>query len=90
MNADTEKSWSMVNYYLDENQNLDKPNIIIEALYKEWKDAIEEPTKFKTIDNYIGKNDFKERAEKLTTTKYMNLWNDLVKKRKALYPTEKQ
>lgn len=89
MDANTEDSWSMVNYYLDENQNLDKPKVIIDALYKEWKDAIKEPKKFRTVDNYIGKNDFKERAEKLTTTKYMNLWNDLVKKRKALYPAEK-
>lgn len=89
MDANTQESWSTVNYFIEENQNLDKPQIIIDALYKEWKEAIAEPNKFRTIDNFIGKNDFKERAEKLTTTKYLNLWNELVKKRKALYPTEK-
>jgi thiol-disulfide isomerase/thioredoxin len=89
MNANTEESWSMVNYYLEDNQNLDKPKVIINALYKEWKEAIATPNKFRTIDNYISQNDFKERAEKLTTTKYLNLWNEFVKKRKALYPAEK-
>ncbi|MEO0037188.1 MAG: hypothetical protein RIQ59_399 [Bacteroidota bacterium] len=89
MDANTQESWSTVNYYIEENQNLDQPKIIIDALYKEWKDAIKEPNKFRTVDNFIGKNDFKERAEKLTTTKYMNLWYELVKKRKALYPNEK-
>ena len=89
MDANTQENWSSVNYFIEENQNLDKPKIIIDALYKEWKDAIKEPNKFRTIDNYIGKNDFKIRAEKRTTTKYLNLWNELVKKRKALYPSEK-
>lgn len=89
MDANTQESWSSVNYFIEENQNLDKPQMIIDALYKEWKEAIAEPNKFRTIDNFIGKNDFKVRAEKRTTTKYMNLWNQLVKKRKALYPNEK-
>lgn len=82
-------SWSMVEYYLQENINLDKPKIIADALYKEWKEAVEEPSKFRTIDNYVSKNDFKVRSEKLITTKYLNLWNDFLKKRKALYPTQK-
>ncbi len=83
------EEWSMVSFYLNENKNLDKPDIIIDALYKEWKEAMEASDKFKTVDNYIPKNDFTERDQKLITTKYLNMWNDLVKKRAALYPNQK-
>ena len=81
--------WSMVEYSLNENQNLDKPERIIKDIYNEWKDAIAKPNKFRTIDNYVAKADFTERSEKLATTRYLNYWNDLVKKRAALYPNEK-
>lgn len=89
MNANSVFDWSMVEYSLKENQNLDKPDRIIKDIYSEWKDAIAKPNKFRTIDNYVAKTDFKERSEKLATTKYLNYWNDLVKKRAALYPNEK-
>ena len=32
MDANTQESWSSVNYFIEENQNLDKPQIIIDAL----------------------------------------------------------
>lgn len=89
MNPKSEFDWSMVEYSLQENQNLDQPERIIKQIYSEWKEAIAKPNKFRTIDNYISQNDFKARAEKLITTKYLNYWNDLVKKRAALYPNEK-
>jgi thiol-disulfide isomerase/thioredoxin len=89
MNADGKIEWSMVNYYLQENQNLDKPTIIINALYKDWKEAMDASVNFKTVDNYIPKNDYIDRNRKLITTKYLNMWNELVKKRAALYPNQK-
>lgn len=89
MNPKSEYDWSMVEYSLQENEDLDKPDRIIKSIYNEWKDAISKPNKFRTIDNYIAKTDFTKRSEKLATTKYLNYWNDLVKKRAALYPNEK-
>ena len=89
MTADSKEDFSMVSFYLDENENLDKPDIIINTLYKEWKKAMEASVKFRTVDNYIPKNDFTDRNRKLITTKYLNMWNDLVKKRAALYPNQK-
>ena len=89
MAAENKMEWSMVSYYLEENVNLDKPDIIINTLHKEWKEAMEASVKFKTVDNYIPKNDFTDRSRKLITTKYLNMWNDLVKKRAALYPNQK-
>jgi thiol-disulfide isomerase/thioredoxin len=89
MSTNAKMSWSMVSYYLDANINLDKPQIIIEALYKDWKEEMKASNKFRTIDNYIAKNDYTERNQKLITTQYLNLWNEFLKKRAALYPNEK-
>lgn len=84
-----EFSWSQAEFYLRENMNLDKPELISDAIYDEWKDAIAKPNTFRTVDNYMPKNDFINRSRNLISTKYLNLWNDLVQKRQALYPNEK-
>lgn len=89
MNDNAKVNWNMASYYLQENVNLDKPQIIIEAIYKGWKKETEAANTFKTVDNYIPKNDYTERRQKLITTNYLNMWNDLLKKRSALYPNEK-
>jgi thiol-disulfide isomerase/thioredoxin len=88
MGAEKAEDWSMTSYYLEENINLDKPQIIIDGLYKEWKDAIKASSSFATADNFIPKNDYTERNRKLITTRYLNMWHDLVKKRAALYPNQ--
>jgi thiol-disulfide isomerase/thioredoxin len=89
MDSNSKMSWSMVSYYMEENVNLDKPQVIIEALYKDWKEEMQESSKFRTVDNYIPKNDYSERNQKLITTQYLNLWNEFLKKRAALFPNEK-
>jgi hypothetical protein len=82
-------SWSNAEYYLAENMNLDNPDLISDELYDDWKEAIATPNTFRTVDNYMPKNDYVNRSKKLISTKYLNLWNDLVQKRLALYPNEK-
>jgi thiol-disulfide isomerase/thioredoxin len=81
--------WSRLEYYLQENIDLDKPDKIAGMVYDEWKDAYSKPNKFRTVDNYIPKADFRLRTSKLATVKYLNLWNGYLKKRAALYPNEK-
>ena len=89
MNGSPKMQWSIVSYYLEQNSNLDKPQIIIEALHKGWKEEMKASNTFKTVDNYIPKNDYTERTQKLITTNYLNMWNEFLKKRAALYPNEK-
>jgi thiol-disulfide isomerase/thioredoxin len=89
LDLNSKMEWSTVSYYVNENINLDKPDLIIKTLHEEWLDAMEVPNKFKTVDNYIPKSDYTERSKKLITTKYLNIWNDFLKKRTALYPNEK-
>jgi thiol-disulfide isomerase/thioredoxin len=89
LDLNSKAEWSMVSYYVNENINLDKPDLIIKTLHEEWLDAMEVPNKFKTVDNYIPKADYTERSKKLITTKYLNIWNDFLKKRNALYPNKK-
>lgn len=81
--------WSKTEYYLNQNMNLDKPEMISAELYEEWKKAIAKPNTFRTVDNYMPKDDYIKRSNNLITTKYLNLWNDLVRKRLALYPNQK-
>ncbi|PZR22782.1 MAG: hypothetical protein DI539_04630 [Flavobacterium psychrophilum] len=81
-------SWSSISYYLDQNQFMDNPTFITEQLVDEWKDKMDESNKFKTVDNYVLREDFIEKDKKLTTIKYLNLWDSFVKKRAALYPKE--
>jgi len=89
MATQTEFNWSMAEYYLNENINIDKPDEIAREIYSEWKDACAEPSDFRTVDNYIAKQDFADRTKKLASVKYLNLWNELLKKRAAIYPNEK-
>jgi thiol-disulfide isomerase/thioredoxin len=89
MDRNISLEWSMTSYYLQENINLDKPQFIIEGIYKDWKEEMETSSKFRTIDNYIPKDDYTTRKKKLITTNYLNMWTQLVQKRAALYPDQK-
>lgn len=81
--------WSMAEYYLNNNIDLDRPDKIANAIYDEWEDRYNKSNKFRTVDNYISKPDFRLRHSKLATVKYLNMWNGYLKKRTALYPNEK-
>lgn len=89
MATNTEFEWSMAEYYISNNIDLNQPDKIIKDIYSEWKNAVAKPSDFRTVDNYVSKTDFADRTKKLASVKYLNLWNDLVKKRAALYPNEK-
>ena len=89
MNENSKMQWNIVSYYLDQNSNLDKPQIIVKALHKEWKEEMETSNTFKTVDNYIPKSDYTRRTQKLITTNYLKMWNEFLKKRAALYPNVK-
>ncbi|MDI1256046.1 MAG: redoxin family protein [Flavobacterium sp.] len=83
------ESWSMVSYYIQQNEMMDKPDFIQKQLYDEWKEEMAAPGKFATVDNYIPKEDYTTRTQKITTVKYLNLWEIYLKKRTALYPEKK-
>lgn len=80
--------WSDVQYYLQENQFTDKPEVFIETLIGEWKEAMNESNKFTTVDNYAPREDFLAINKKLLTIKYLNYWDEYLKKRAALHPGE--
>ena len=89
LDTNSKQEWSTISYYLEENINLDKPQIITQTLYKEWQAAMDVPNNFKTVDNYIPKTDYTERSKKLISTRYLNLWSEFVTKRAALYPNQR-
>lgn len=89
MDSKANLKWNMTSYYLEENINLDNPSFITKTLYEDWKEEMESSSTFKTVDNYVPRKDFTERNQKIITTFYLNMWNNFLKKRAALYPNEK-
>ena len=87
--SDNRSDWNQISYYLDENINIDKPDKFFEVLLSEWKTEFDKTNHFKTRDNYIPKNDFKERMKKLVSIKYLNFVNTYLDARKAMFPNEK-
>ena len=87
INSDTE--WSTLNYYIQENINLDNPELITKLLYEEWEEKSNLASTFRTADNYVPKTDYAVRSKKLVTASYLNLWEIYLIKRAALYPNQK-
>ncbi|MHA3788928.1 redoxin family protein [Flavobacterium hauense] len=87
--AKEDNSWSSISYYLDQNMFMENPTFIIDQLVDEWNEKMDESNEFKTVDNFVLREDFIEKEKKLITIKYLNLWDSFIKKRAALYPNEK-
>lgn len=86
---ETTYSDGMASYYVEENLNMDKPNIIMDQIVDDWKDDMKTSDKFKTVDNYVPREDFKDKNRILLTIQHLNVWHEFLKKRQALYPGQK-
>jgi thiol-disulfide isomerase/thioredoxin len=84
-----ESIWSSVEYDIRKKEYMDEPERISNDIYKEWKDGFYESEKFRTVDNYIPKDDFLQFQKKLVSVRYLTMWNTYVSNRKVLVPGEK-
>ncbi len=75
-------------YMIEGNKFLDQPEMISDILYEEWLEDLQVP-EFKTVDNYIVREDFRDRNLQLLTVQYLNYWNDFMRRRRAAYDTAK-
>jgi thiol-disulfide isomerase/thioredoxin len=75
-------------YYVQDNMFMDQPSIIMGQIVSDWKDDMNESDKFKTVDNYIPREDFKEKNGVLLTIYHLNVWHEFRKKREVMYPGE--
>lgn len=82
-------SWSRVEHYLEDNYMIDDPEFFTEQLIDEWREATSVSDKFKTVDNYVPREDFRAINRQLLTIKYLNYWHEFLKKRRALFPGDK-
>lgn len=82
-------SFSYIQYRLEQNELIDKPQEFFEELHDEWKENYNKANSFKTRDNFIPKKDFIERANKLVCLTYLNYLNTFLDKRKAMFPNDK-
>lgn len=87
--AAKELGYTMASYYIDQNLQMDNPDFISTQIVDDWKDAMSVSDKYKTIDNYVPREDFLEKNKKMLTITFLNLWNDFVKKRAVLFPKDK-
>lgn len=86
---ETTFSGGMASYYVEENISLDRPAFIMDQIFDDWKEDMETSDKFKTVDNYVPREDFKEKNRILLTIQHLNVWHNFLKKRAAIYPGEK-
>ncbi|TRW23966.1 redoxin domain-containing protein [Flavobacterium zepuense] len=83
---ENKRSYSSVSYYLQENIYIDNVDFITEQITNEWKEKMEESSKFKTADNHVPRPDFVQSNKKAVTITYLNYWQDFLKKRRAMFP----
>ncbi|MCT4583191.1 MAG: ABC transporter permease [Flavobacteriales bacterium] len=77
-----------IKHYLNNDKELSNVPFFEKMLFNELKDRKHSETQGKTIDNYIPREDFKNRHHKLLTIQYLNYWETFKQKRKALYPDQ--
>jgi thiol-disulfide isomerase/thioredoxin len=82
-------NWTIIGYYLEQNQMLDEPKLFFNDLHEEWEKKYISANEYKTRDNYIPKIDFIELEKKLVSLQYLNYINEYLDKRKSLYPNIK-
>jgi thiol-disulfide isomerase/thioredoxin len=84
-----EKTWSNLEYYIQDENYISKPELFTKELVDEWNADMKESDKFKTADNYTPRKDFLQKNKQLLTLKYLKFWNAYVKTRRAMHPTKK-
>jgi thiol-disulfide isomerase/thioredoxin len=82
----TEGIGSVAIYLITHNQELDNPKWISERIHDEWEELTDKK-QFKTVDNYVAREDFVNRIFQLNTVYYLNYWNDYVRRRAVAYDT---
>lgn len=87
-NQSVENPYDFVSYvpwWIENNLYMDQPQRIADRLYEEWKDEMRKKSKFKTMDNYVSKEDFIGKSKKLTTIQLLGYWDAYQKKRAIMY-----
>ncbi|MFA7445034.1 MAG: redoxin family protein [Flavobacteriaceae bacterium] len=78
--------WSYSGYLIYDNSYLNRPEKVINEIYKEWKEKLSDSDKYRTPDNYAPQADFIERNKKVLTLEYLNMWNIFEEKLKVVNP----
>src|SRR5690554_5740500 len=78
--------FSFAEFMINDNSYLERPEKVINTIYEEWEEKINESDKFRTPDNYAPQADFSERNKKITTINYLNIWNSFEEKLKVVNP----
>jgi thiol-disulfide isomerase/thioredoxin len=78
--------WSYAGFLIYDNSYLNRPDKVVNELYKEWKEKLKESDTYRTPDNYAPQADFIARNKKVLTLEYLNMWNTFEEKLKVVNP----
>src|SRR6218665_558331 len=82
-------SFSQIPYLLETAAAFDFPDYFFAKLYKEYNGLRREKNKFVDIDNYVPRQDFIDKEQKLLAIQSLNYAYAYDGKRKALHPNDK-
>ena len=80
-------SWRIDNI-LEKKTDLPNAERFSEIVFDQWEKITKQESRFRSTDNYIPKDDFRERNKIITTAQYLNYWNEFVKIKEALEDEE--
>jgi thiol-disulfide isomerase/thioredoxin len=76
----------IIEWILEDDKNIENAASFTSSFIREWEDSRAQQSNYRTIDNFIPKEDFKNRNKKVLAIRYLNYWNEFKNKRKALFP----
>jgi|GEM_PF-729724 len=79
--------WSHAKYIAGTNEYLERPEKVVNEIYKEWKNIFEQSDNFRTPDNYAPQSDFIQRNKKIATVEYLIAWNGFEERAKVVNPS---
>lgn len=80
---------SLMTYWMEDISLLQNPTLFFHKMEQELNNRVDVVSKFKTVDNYKVRNDFKRRSKTLLIAEYHYYLKEFKKKVKLLYPDKK-
>lgn len=78
--------WSYVEYNIEQNKDLDKPEYYMKEISDEYQEALSTLESKVSVDHIVARADFLDISRQLITVKYAQLWHEYLKKKELYHP----
>lgn len=86
MKKKSSRRFTTVKYYLDNNRKLHDDEFFVREILREWELNLEEINNKRTVDNFIGGDDYVARQKKIVSVRSLDNWNRYQEKVKKIFP----